>query len=74
MREYRFAVVIEHDSDGYVAFCPDLQGCYAQGDSYDEVLANVRDAIRLHVEDRLEAGEEISQPEAVSLTHMAISI
>lgn len=52
MREYRFSVVIEHDPDGYVAFCPELQGCYTQGDSYEEVMANVRDAIRLHVEDR----------------------
>lgn len=52
MEKYRFSVVIEKDADGYVAFCPELQGCYVQGDRYEEVLMNMKDAIRLHVEDR----------------------
>lgn len=54
MNTYRFAIVIEKDTDGYAAFCPDLQGCYSQGDTYEEVLSNIRDAVRLHLEDRLE--------------------
>lgn len=74
MREYRFSVVIEQDSDGYVAFCPELQGCYSQGDSYEEVVANIRDTIRLHLEDRLAANEEIPQADSVSLTQMAVSV
>lgn len=59
MNTYRFAVVIEKDEDGYFAHCPDLQGCYTQGDTLDEALDNVRDAIKLHVEDRLAQGEAI---------------
>ncbi len=74
MRRYRFTVVVEKDADGYFALCPDLQGCYTQGETYEEVLTNIRDAIRLHVEDRLEAGEEIGQPEAVSLTSLEVSV
>jgi predicted RNase H-like HicB family nuclease len=53
-------VIIEKDKDGYFAFCPDLQGCYTQGDSYEEVLSNIEDAIRLHIEDRLKNGKPIS--------------
>jgi len=68
MRSYRFSVVIERDKDGYFAFCPELQGCYSQGDTYEEALENIRDAVQLHLEDRLESGEEIPQPESVSLT------
>jgi predicted RNase H-like HicB family nuclease len=68
MRSYRFSVVIERDKDGYFAFCPELQGCYSQGDTYEEVLENIRDAIQLHLEDRLESGEEVPQSESVSLT------
>ncbi len=68
MRNYRFSVVIERDQDGYFAFCPELQGCYSQGDTYEETLDNIRDAIHLHLEDRLDCGEEIPQPESVSLT------
>jgi predicted RNase H-like HicB family nuclease len=54
---YRFSVVIEGDKDGFFAYCPELQGCYSQGKTYDEALANIRDAVRLHLEDRLDQGD-----------------
>ena len=50
---YGFAVIIEKDTDGYFAWCPELQGCYTSGDTYEEAVANLRDANTLHVEDRL---------------------
>ncbi|HXX82172.1 MAG TPA: type II toxin-antitoxin system HicB family antitoxin [Thermodesulfovibrionales bacterium] len=74
MSTYKFSVVIEKDGDGYFAFCPELQGCYTQGDSYEEVLENIKDAIRLHIEDRIESGEEIPQAEVVSLTLMEVAV
>jgi predicted RNase H-like HicB family nuclease len=74
MNKYRFSLVIEKDQDGYFAFCPELQGCYTQGASYDEALDNIRDAILLHVEDRIEAGEEIVQAESVSLTSLEVAV
>jgi predicted RNase H-like HicB family nuclease len=74
MKTYRFSVVIEKDEEGYFAFCPELQGCYTQGDTYEEALENIKDAIRLHVEDRLETGEEIPQPESVSLTSLEVGV
>lgn len=73
-RVSRFSVVIEKDRDGYFAFSPELQGCYAQGDTYEEALENIRDAISLHVEGRLETGEEIPQPESVSLTSLEVAV
>lgn len=60
MKRFTFPVVIEKDGDGYFAYCPPLQGCYTQGDTYEEALANIEDAIRRHVEDRLARGEEIA--------------
>jgi predicted RNase H-like HicB family nuclease len=74
MSVYKFSVVIEKDIDGYFAFCPELQGCYTQGDTYEETLENIKDAIRLHIEDRLETGEEIPQSESVSLTMMEVAV
>ncbi len=71
---YRFSVVIEKDEDGYFGVCPSLQGCYTHGDTYEEVLAHLKDAIRLHIEDRLEAGEEIPQPEVVTLTSLDVAV
>jgi predicted RNase H-like HicB family nuclease len=73
-RVYRFLVVIEKGKDGYFAFTPELQGCYTQGDTYEEVLENIRDAIRLHVEDRLDSGEVVPQPESVSLTSLEVAV
>jgi len=58
MQNFRFSVVIEKDEDGYTAFCPELQGCYAQGETYEEVLGNIRDAIRLHLDDRIRVRRE----------------
>ncbi len=74
MNRYRFSVVIEKDQDGYFAFCPELQGCYTQGTSHEEALENIKDAIRLHVEDRIEAGEDIPQAESVSLTSLEVAV
>lgn len=56
---YRFSVVIEKDKDGYFAFTPELQGCYSQGDTCEQAIENIRDAIVLHIEDRLDSGEEV---------------
>jgi predicted RNase H-like HicB family nuclease len=49
-------VVIEQDGDGYVAYNPELQGSYAQGETWEEAMAMIRDAVRLHLEDRAAAG------------------
>ena len=73
-RVYRFSVVIEKDKDGYFAFTPELQGCYTQGDTYEEAIENIRDAIALHVEDRLDSGEEVHQSESISLTSLEVAV
>ena len=49
MKTYRLSVVIEKDENGYFAFCPELQGCYTQGETYEEVLENIKDAMHLHL-------------------------
>jgi predicted RNase H-like HicB family nuclease len=74
MTTYHFPVVIEKDDEGYFAYCPALQGCHTQGTTYEEVLERLKDAIRLHVEDRVAAGEEIPQPDSVSLTSLDIAV
>lgn len=74
MKTYRLPVVIEKDAEGYYAFCPELQGCYSQGDSYEEAIENIRDAIRLHLEDRIESGEELPLLESISLTALEVAV
>ena len=53
MKRLTFPIVIEADADGYFVSCPALQGCYSQGDTYEEALRNIKYAIQLHIEDRL---------------------
>ncbi|HKP53736.1 MAG TPA: type II toxin-antitoxin system HicB family antitoxin [Chloroflexia bacterium] len=73
MNKFLLPVVVERDSDGYFAYCPSLQGCYTQGDTYEDALANIEDAIRLHIEDRIESGEPIPTSDRVSLTTLEIN-
>ncbi len=74
MKNFKFTVVIEKDKDGYFAFCPELQGCYSQGDTYEEALKNIADTMKLHIQDRLQTGEIIKQPEMTSLTQIEIAM
>jgi len=47
---YKISIVIEKDEYGYYAYCPELEGCQTQGDSLDEVLTNIKEAIELYLE------------------------
>ncbi len=73
MRGYRFAVVVEKDKEGYFAYCPELQGCYTQGETFEEVIENIKDAIKLHVEDRLANNEAVTTSEIVSLSTVEVT-
>ncbi len=56
----RYTVILEKESDGgFVAIVPALPGCVSQGDSREEALANIHEAIDLYVEDCREAGDPV---------------
>lgn len=56
----RLTVVLEREDDGgFVASVPALPGCVSQGDSRDEAMKNVREAIEVYIEDCRESGEPI---------------
>ena len=70
---YRYKTVIEQDEDGkYIVSCPSLQGCYSQGDSIEEALENIKDAIKLHIEARRAMGEPI--PVEVGLEEVEVNV
>jgi len=48
-REFN-VVILEDESGGYIALVPELPGCHTQGDSLDEVIKNVKEAIELYLE------------------------
>ena len=56
-----FHVIIEQDEDGgYIGKVPELQGCLSQGDTLDELMANIREAIELCLEVESEEKQQVS--------------
>jgi predicted RNase H-like HicB family nuclease len=42
--------IIEKDENGYFAYIAELKGCYSQGDTFEDALANIREAAELYIE------------------------
>ena len=74
MQKYNLPIIIEKDEDGYIAYCPELPGCYTQGDTYEEALASIRDAIALHIHDRVENGEPVTHPEVLNIATVEVAV
>ena len=47
---YKVSIVIEKDENGYYAYSPELEGCQTEGSSYEEAIANIKEAIELYLE------------------------
>jgi len=72
MAKYQFTVVVERDEDEvFIASCPALQGCYSQGETYQQAVDNLKDAIKLHIEARQSFGEPV--PIEVAIDRVEVS-
>lgn len=58
----RYAVVIEKGAESFGAYVPDLPGCVAVGESKDEVVRLIQEAIELHLESLKQDGQPIPAP------------
>ncbi|TAK28642.1 MAG: type II toxin-antitoxin system HicB family antitoxin [Chloroflexota bacterium] len=59
-RHHYFTVILEREeSGGYHAYCPSLKGCHTQGDTLDEALTNIREAMQAYVESLKKHGEPV---------------
>ena len=70
-----YRIIIEQDEDGiFVAPVPALQGCYTEGDTFEEAIKNAEDIIKLHVASRKEHGELIddSNTEFVGIKNISL--
>jgi predicted RNase H-like HicB family nuclease len=66
MTGLRYSVVVEplseSDGGGFVAFVPDLPGCMSDGETPEEALANIRDAIEEWMAAARDLGHAIPEP------------
>lgn len=57
MAAMKFIVTLDRDEDGvWIVECPAVPGCVSQGDTQEEALANIQEAIALCLEVRAERG------------------
>lgn len=56
-------IVISKDEHGYFTYCPTLPGCHSQGDTFEESMVNIKEAIELYLETMTpeEIAESLSQ-------------
>jgi len=67
MATYR--VVLRQSEEGYSVSCPGLPGCWSQGVTEEEALANIRNAIHEYVE----AAEELAKSEEGRVVEVAVA-
>ena len=58
----KYLVVVEGGPTSFGAYVPDLPGCAAVGESREEVVELIRDAIELHLEAMREQGDTLPEP------------
>lgn len=58
----KYTVVLEKGKSSYGAFVPDLPGCIAAGETKDEALKLIKEAIEFHIEGLKEDGETVPKP------------
>ena len=70
MKSREFYVVIERDEDGlYVGEVPQLKACYSQGETIDELMANIREVVEMCLE---ELEEEATLTEFVGVQRLVV--
>ena len=57
-----YVVIVEHGETSVGAYVPDLPGCVAVGQSRDEAMQLIREAIELHIDSLREHGEPVPPP------------
>ena len=71
----KYTVVLQRENDGgYVATVPALPGCVSQGDSREEALRNIGEAIELYIEDMKAAGESIPSEDGREYVEVTASV
>jgi len=69
----QYTIVIRKAPDNfYIASCPLVPEAHAQGKSYEECLANIKEALELCIEYRKELGEEI--PDEVGMNRITLAV
>jgi predicted RNase H-like HicB family nuclease len=62
----RYLVVVEQGASSFGAYVPDLPGCVAAGETREEALRLIREAIEFHIEGLKQEGQPVPPPSSTS--------
>ncbi len=68
MRKYEIAIFWSDEDDLYIAYAPELPGCMAHGDSYEDALKSITEAMELWLEVADEFGDPVPEPKVNRIT------
>jgi len=75
MKVLSYSVLVHKaEEGGYWLEVPALEGCFTQGETKAEVLANAKEAIELYLQGLKELGKEIPRDETVSLEKVKVAL
>ena len=66
-------VLLPQPEGGYFVQCPTLPGCYSQGETVEESLANIKEAIELVIQDLTEQGQPVPSSGAPIVTEVIVA-
>ena len=69
----RYLIVVEKGERNYSAYCPDLPGCVATGESIEETETQMIEAIRFHLEGLAKDGESVPEPSSSAATFVVLA-
>lgn len=67
----RYLVILEKGETSFGAYVPDLPGCVAVGETKDETMQLIREAIEFHIEGMRAGGETVPKPTSYPF-HVAV--
>jgi predicted RNase H-like HicB family nuclease len=71
---YKVSIVIEKDDNGYYVYCPELEGCHTQGDTIEEAMDNIKEAIELYLETLSEEERSLYLSKEILTTSLEVTL
>ena len=68
----RYTIIIERGPGNFSAYAPDFPGCVAAGDTEEETITLMEEALALHIEDLRDRGEPIPEPSATREVEVSV--
>ncbi len=71
---HKVSIVIEKDDFGYYAYAPELEGCQTQGETFEEIMANMKEAIELYISTLSEEELKASLSKEILTTSLEVQV